>query len=43
LLTLHTDTPEAFPGALAAASAAFDIGAAEEKSATALILDRIAR
>ncbi|GAB2670840.1 thymidine phosphorylase [Nocardia goodfellowii] len=43
LLTLHTDTPEAFAGALAAASAAFDIGAAEEKPATALILDRVAR
>ncbi|MEV0252082.1 thymidine phosphorylase [Nocardia sp. NPDC050712] len=43
LLTLHTDTPAAFPGALAAVTDAFDIGAADAKPATPVLLDRIAR
>lgn len=40
LLTLHTDTPEAFPGALAALDGAFTIGA-ERRPAPVLVLDRI--
>ncbi|MEV6273737.1 thymidine phosphorylase [Nocardia sp. NPDC051832] len=43
LLTLHTDTPAAFPGALAALAGAYDIGSADEKPATPVLLDRIAR
>ncbi|MFC9892268.1 thymidine phosphorylase [Nocardia sp. NPDC127579] len=43
LLTLHTDTPEAFPGALAALGSAFDIGVADQWSAPPLLLGRIAR
>ncbi|NNH72029.1 thymidine phosphorylase [Nocardia uniformis] len=41
LLTLHTDTPEVIPSVLEALGGAFDIGAADEFTATPLLLDRI--
>ncbi|WP_063038882.1 thymidine phosphorylase [Nocardia pseudovaccinii] len=41
LLTLHTDTPQAFPGAFAALENSFTIGTAPPQQAP-LILDRIA-
>ncbi|MEV6561981.1 thymidine phosphorylase [Nocardia sp. NPDC051756] len=41
LLTLHTDTPDAFAGAQAALVDAFAIGDATEKPATPLVLGRI--
>ncbi|MEU8897016.1 thymidine phosphorylase [Nocardia sp. NPDC048505] len=42
LLTLHTDTPDAFAGARSAVADAFDIGSADRQPATPLLLDRIA-
>ncbi|WP_194834193.1 thymidine phosphorylase [Nocardia sp. XZ_19_369] len=41
LLTLHTDTPDAFPGAVAALQDVFAIGESTEKPATPLVLGRI--
>ncbi|WP_147129321.1 thymidine phosphorylase [Nocardia ninae] len=41
LLTLHTDTPEAFAGARAALQDAFAVGESAEKPSTPLILGRI--
>lgn len=41
LLTLHTDTPDTIPAALADLRNAFTIGAAHEFTATPLLLDRI--
>ncbi|MEV0293402.1 thymidine phosphorylase [Nocardia sp. NPDC050710] len=41
LLTLHTDTPDAFTGALEALDTAVTIGTAEQYSPVRLLLDRI--
>lgn len=41
LFTLHTDTPESFPGALAAVTGAVTIGAKPDADTAPLILDRI--
>ncbi|MCP2289161.1 thymidine phosphorylase [Nocardia amikacinitolerans] len=41
LLTLHTDTPEAIPGAVAALADSLAIGAAAPAGGTPLVLDRI--
>ncbi|NEW31812.1 thymidine phosphorylase [Nocardia cyriacigeorgica] len=41
LFTLHTDTPESFPGALAAVTGAVTIGAEQGAISAPLILDRI--
>lgn len=41
LLTLHTDTPESFDGALAALREAVSIGAAENNPTVPLVLERI--
>ncbi|WP_194817517.1 thymidine phosphorylase [Nocardia sp. XZ_19_385] len=43
LLTLHSDTPEAFAGAQSALTAAIDIGDLDQKTAPPVLLDRIAR
>lgn len=41
LLTLHTDTPERFPRALAALEGCYDIGAPVDDAKRAVILDRV--
>ncbi|RJO72239.1 thymidine phosphorylase [Nocardia panacis] len=41
LFTLHTDTPEAFAGALAALGSAATIGAPEDYSSNPAVLDRV--